>query len=206
MGSTRFKTNCGYCGTEGTASGNACSTGHNDQVANISTGAYWVAMPNFGQGASCGLCVSVTYNGKTATGTVIDNCATCGSGGHIDLSPAMGTALGMGTGGGQTENPKSGVTWKAVSCPVSGSIVAVYNGTYSGQLYFQNVAFPVTAASAVVNNTTHSATLSNGFWDFHVTVPSGAAITLKDGQNHTVTGTLGANGASIGAQFPLTCQ
>jgi hypothetical protein len=205
-GSTQYKTNCGYCGTEGSASGNPCNTSHNDQVAHISTGNYWAAIPNWGQGANCGLCVSITYGGKTIVATIVDNCASCSASGHLDLSPAAGAALGMGTGSGQTEDVKSGVTWKAVVCPVgSSSIVAGYNGSYTGQLYFQNVAFPVKSASAVVNGTTHNANQTNGMWDFGVTLSSGVQLTLTDIMGHTVTGTLGSNGGSIGAQFPTTC-
>jgi hypothetical protein len=174
-------------------------------VQNISTGDYWAAVPNWGKGENCGLCVSVTYQNKTIIATVIDNCASCGSG-HIDLSPAAGAALGMGTGAGQTENPKSGVSWKSVSCPVGATpIVAGYNGQYAGQLYFQNVAFPVKSASAVVAGTTHQAILTNGMWDFGTEVLRGSVITLTDIQGHTVSGKLGANGAGIGAQFPTDC-
>jgi hypothetical protein len=205
MGSTTFKTNCGYCGTEGTKSGGACDSSHNDAVANISTGSYFAAVADWGQGASCGLCVSVSYGGKTITATVVDNCASCGSG-HIDLSSAAGAALGMGTGPGQTEDPKSGVTWKTVACPVgTNSIVAVYNGIYAGQLYFQNVAFPIASASAIVGGTTYNAALTNGMWDFHVTLTPGTQITLKDIAGQTVIGTFGSNGASLGVQFPTTC-
>jgi hypothetical protein len=205
-GSSQYKTNCGYCGTEGSASGNACNTSHNDQVAHISTGNYWAAIPGWGQGANCGLCVSITYGGKTIVATIVDNCASCSASGHLDLSPAAGAALGMGTGSGQTEDVKSGVTWKAVACPVgSSSIVAGYNGSYAGQLYFQNVAFPIASASAVVNGTTHNANLTNGMWDFGVTLSSGAQITLTDIVGHTVTGTLSSNGGGLGVQFPTTC-
>jgi hypothetical protein len=206
MGSNTFKTNCGYCGTEGSSSGSACSADHNDSVSNISTGAYYVAVPDWGQGASCGLCVSITYGDKTIIATVVDNCASCGSG-HIDLNPAAGAALGMGTGAGQTEDPTSGVSWKTVACPVgTSSIVAVYNNTYGGQLYFQNVAFPVQSASAVVGGTTRNATLTNGMWDFGTTVTAGSPITLIDVAGHTVTGTMpAANGGSLGTQFPTSC-
>jgi hypothetical protein len=201
LGSTKYKTNCGYCGTEGSSSGNACNTSHNDTVQNISTGQYYVAMQNFGQGQYCGMCVSITYGGKTIVATVVDNCATCNSAGHLDLSPAAGTALGMGTGTGQTEDAKNGVTWHTVDCPVSGNIVAVYNGTYAGQIYFQNLAFPIQSATAGG----HTGTLSNGFWDFGTSV-SGQSVTLTDMLGHVVTGTIPTtNGGSIGAQFPLTC-
>jgi expansin (peptidoglycan-binding protein) len=150
--------------------------------------------------------VSITYGGKTIVATIVDNCASCSASGHLDLSPAAGAALGMGTGTGQTENVTSGVTWKAVACPVgSSSIAAGYNGSYTGQLYFQNVAFPIAKASAVVNGTTHNANLTNGMWDFGVTLSAGVQLTLTDIMGHTVTGTLGSNGGSIGAQFPTTC-
>jgi hypothetical protein len=200
-GSSSYKTECGYCGTVGSTSGDQCSTSHNDQIANISTGTYWVAAPNFGQGANCGLCVSITYGGKTIVATVVDSCSSCAE--YLDLSSAAGAALGMGTS--TTEDVTSGVTWKPVACPVTSDIVVGYNCTYSGQLYFQNVSFPVASASAVVNGTTHNATLTNGLWDFGVTLPTGTKITLTDVEGHTVTGTLGSSGASIGVQFSTTC-
>jgi hypothetical protein len=165
-----------------------------------------VAIPNF-SAASCGLCVSISYGGKSIVATVVDNCATCNSAGHIDLSPAAGVALGMGTS--TTEDAKSGVTWKAVSCPVgTSSIVAGFNGTYSGQIYFQNVAFPVASASAVVSGSTVNASLSAqyGYWDFNRNLSAGTSLTLKDTMGHTATGTLQGNGQAIGAQFGTNCQ
>ncbi len=203
MGSTTYKTNCGYCGSEASTSGSACSPEHGDAVTNISTGAYYVAVPNFGNGESCGLCVSITYGSKTIVATVVDNCATCGQG-HIDLNPAAGAALGMGNG--MTEDATVDVSWKPVACPVSNGIAVVYNGVYSGQLYFQNVAFPVKSASAVIFGQTRPATLTNGMWVFSEGVPEGAEITLTDIAGHTVKGLMpGTNGGSLGVQFPTGC-
>ena len=204
-GANAYKLNCGYCGSEGSASGNACNASHNDKVQNISTGDYFAAVPNWGQGENCGLCLSITYQSKTIVATVIDNCASCGSG-HVDLSPSAGVALGMGTGTGQTENPTSGVTWKSVACPVGTTpIVAGYNGDYSGQIYFQNVAFPVASAYATIGGTKYTAQLTNGMWDFGMALYPGDSITLTNTLGHTVSGKIGSNGAGIGVQFPTTC-
>jgi hypothetical protein len=172
-------------------------------VSNTSTGTYFAAFPvgSFGQGSYCGMCVDVSYQGKTITATIVDECATCtNSSGHIDLSLGAAVALGVGQGG-STGDPTSGVTWKAVACPVSGDIVAVYNGS-SSQIYFQNVAFPVASASAGGS----TATQQNGFWNFG-TLVAGKAVTLTDTLGHQVMGTIAtSSGQSIGAQFPQTCN
>jgi hypothetical protein len=94
------------------------------------------------------------------------------------------------------------VTWKAVDCPVAGNIVAEYNNGYSGQIYFQNVTFPV--ASAVAGG--HTATQMFGYWDFGTAV-AGQSVVLKDTIGHQVTGTIpNSNGGSVGVQFPQTCM
>jgi expansin (peptidoglycan-binding protein) len=147
------------------------------------------------------MCVQVTWMSKSITATIVDECATCTSAGHIDLSLGAAAALGLGQGS-TTGDAKSGVTWTAVDCPVTGNIVAVFNNGVSSQIYFQNVAFPVASATAG----SHTATQRSGFWDFGATV-SNQSVTLKDTVGHTVTGTLpGSSGSSVGVQFPLTCQ
>jgi hypothetical protein len=164
---------------------------------------YFAAFPigSFGQGKYCGMCVDVSYQGKTITATVVDECATCtDSGGHIDLGVNAAVALGIGQGNA-TGNPKSGVTWTSVACPVTGDVVAVYNGS-SSQIYFENVAFPV--ASAAAGGST--ASQSTGFWNFGAAV-GGKAVTLTDTLGHTIHGTIPtSSGGSIGAQFPATCN
>jgi len=202
-GCSNYKTYCGYCGSEsGSNGGGACFSGISDTVSNIGTNNYFAAFPSgsFGQGKYCGMCVDVTYNGKTITATIVDECATCPTSGHIDLSLQAASALGLGQG--KTPGDVTGVTWKAVDCPVSGNIVATFNGGSSGQVYFQNVVFPV--AKAVAGG--HTANQSYGYWDFGASV-GGQSVTLTDTVGHTITGTIpGSSGGSVGAQFPMTCQ
>jgi hypothetical protein len=197
-----FKTFCGYCGTESGGGGGTCPSGITDTVSNTGT-QYFAAFPSgsFGQGKYCGMCVDVSYQGKTITATIVDECGTCGdSGGHIDLSLSAAVALGIGQGS-SNGNPKSGVTWTSVECPVTGDIVAVFNGS-SSQIYFQNVTFPVASANAGGSN----AGQNTGFWDFGTQV-GGKAVTLTDTLGHTIHGTIPTgSGGSIGAQFPTTCN
>jgi expansin (peptidoglycan-binding protein) len=171
-------------------------------VTNTGTN-YFAAFPvgTFGQGKYCGMCVQVSWNGKSITATVVDECGTCGSSNHIDLSLSAAVALGLGQNG-NTGDATSGVTWKAVDCPVAGNIVAVFNNGYSGQIYFQDVVWPVAAAMAGG----HTATQSFGYWDFGTQV-AGQQVTLKDTLGHVVMGTIpNSSGGSIGVQFPMVCQ
>ncbi len=202
-GCSSYKTFCGYCGNEsGSKGAGICPSGITDSVSNTAN-SYFAAFPSgsFGQGKYCGMCVDVTWNGKTITATIVDECATCPSSNHIDLSLSAAAALGLGQGS-NTGDATSGVTWKAVDCPVSGNIVAVFNNGNSGQVYFQNVVFPV--AKAVAGG--HTANQSYGYWDFGASV-GGQSVTLTDTVGHVITGTLpGSSGGSVGAQFPMTCQ
>jgi hypothetical protein len=164
---------------------------------------YFAAFPvgTFGQGLYCGMCVNVSWMGRSIIATIIDECATCPQAGHIDLSLAAAVALGLGQNGA-TGDATSGVTWQAVACPATGNIVAVFNNGYSGQIYFQNVVFPVAAASVAGR----PATQAFGFWDFGTAV-AGQSATLTDTLGHTVTGTIPtASGGSFQAQFPMVCQ
>jgi hypothetical protein len=138
---------------------------------------------------------------KSIRATIVDECATCPTNGHIDLSLTAAVALGLGQGTA-TGDATSGVTWKAVDCPATGDIVGVYNNTYSGQIYFQNVVFPVAKATAGG----HTGTQAFGYWDFGTSV-AGQSVTLTDTLGHVVTGTIpSASGGSVGAQFPEACQ
>jgi hypothetical protein len=202
-GCSSFKTYCGYCGTESGGGGGTCPSGITDSVSNIAT-PYFAAFPSgsFGQGKYCGMCVDVSYGGKTIMATVVDECGTCGdSAGHIDLSLSAAVALGIGQGS-SSGNPRNGVTWTSVACPVTGNIVAVFNNGSSSQIYFENVAFPVASATAGGS----AGNQSTGFWSFG-SVVAGKAVTLTDTLGHTIQGTIPTNsGGSIGAQFPATCN
>jgi hypothetical protein len=203
QGCSSYKTYCGYCGTEsGNNNGGLCPTNIHDSVTNIGT-QYFAAFPvgSFGQGKYCGMCVDVSWMGKTITATIVDECATCGGGNHIDLSLSAAVALGLGQNG-NTADATNGVTWKSVDCPVTGNIVAVFNNGYAGQVYFQNVVFPV--ASAVAGG--HTGTQQYGYWDFGTQV-AGQSVKLTDTVGHVAYGTIpGASGGSIGTQFPETCM
>jgi hypothetical protein len=206
QGCPSYKTYCGYCGTESGSSsgGGACPSGISTSVTNIGT-QHFAALKgpggNFANGKYCGMCVEVSYGGKTITATVVDACATCNSDAHVDLNPSGAVALGLGQGSA-TGDATNGVTWKTVDCPVTGNIVAVSNNGYMGQFYFQNVAFPVASATAGG----HSASQQYAYWDFGTAV-GGQQVTLTDSVGHTITGTLPSSGSgNIGKQFPLTCQ
>jgi hypothetical protein len=201
QGTVNNKTFCGYQGNEagGPGGSGACQAGalnFNDTVPNIAgNSGYFAAFPSgtFGQGTYCGMCVDVTYGGQTLLGTIVDECATCGdSAEHIDLSANLARALGIGVGG-VIGNPQ-GVTWKAVACPITSHIQAVWNNnnSASGQVYFQNVVFPVKSVSG--------ANQSNGFWS---NITNGSTHTLTDMEGHTVTAAIVTG--DIGVQFPATC-
>ncbi len=203
-GCPSFKTFGGYCGSEtGSNNGQVCPSGIDDTVPNTFTCNFFAAFPigTFGQGTYCGMCVQITFQGKSIVATVVDECATCPESGHLDLSLPAAAALGL-TGNTGTA---TGVSWHAVSCPASGSntnIVAFFNAGSSQQIYFQNVVFPV--AKAVAGGRTASQAF--GFWDFGTTV-GGQQVTLTDTLGHVITGTIPtSSGGSINAQFPMLCQ
>jgi hypothetical protein len=207
QGTPGNKTYCGYQGSEsgGPGGGGACQSGnlnYNDTVPNVGPSpGYFAAFPSsngaWGQGAYCGMCVNVSYGGKTLTATIVDECATCGdSPEHIDLSAHLARDLGIGVqvGNSSTTGSPTGVTWAAVACPVTGNIQAVWNGNQSGgQVYFQNVTFPVKSVSG--------ASQSNGFWS---PVANGSTHTLTDMEGHQVTAVIKTG--DIGVQFPATCN
>ena len=203
-----FKTACGYTGTEsGTPSGGSCGqTSFTDSVTNIANPTYFAAFKDNDPAhpMNCGLCAEISYAGHTITATVVDDCATCDDTGHLDLSMSAADVLGLTQG---TGNPHSGITWKSVSCPVTGDIMASYNldgggNPVAGQIYFQNVVFPVTGATGGGR----TANFNFGFWDFGMDM-SGMSVTLTDATGDTATGTIpgGKSSGSIGAQFPDVC-
>ena len=194
----KYKTACGYCGNE-TVSGTAqaCSTSVNDTVQNISTGSNFaaIAQPYWNAGQYCGMCVSISYQGKSVTATIVDECASCPTDGHLDLSPSAASALGLTSQIGQVT---SGVTWQEVACPTSSNIIALCNGSCGQQFYFQNSTFAIVSAKAGG----HTANLNSGFWDFGANVV-GDQVTLTDAAGNTITGTIpSSTGTSIGSAGP----
>lgn len=192
MQNGQYKTACGYTGTE---------SGQSDTVANIANSGiakntYFAAIPganNFDTVGSCGMCVEITNGGTKIIATIIDECPTdngqnpaCASASHLDLSYDAWKALGYSVG-----NP-SGTSWKAVGCPVTGNIVATLNS--QGQVYFQNLAFPIAKVTSGGSQATQT---QYGYWN----VGSGS-VTLTDVLGHSITGNLPGNGGDIGVQFP----
>jgi hypothetical protein len=203
-----YKTFCGYQGSETSGSGNngPCDSGSlaaSDSVTNVGTNPeYFAAFPSSnsewgGTGLLCGMCVDVTYQGTTLLATIVDECATCSSSEHIDLSSNLARALGVGVG--TAPGDVTGVTWKSAPCPVTGDIVVVWNNgdSSTGQAYFQNVVYPVTSVSGA-SQTSYAA------WS---PVKAGQSVTLTDALGQTVTATVpSSNNASLGVQFPATCN
>jgi hypothetical protein len=175
-------------------------------VTNVANPTYFAAFKDDDSShpMNCGLCAQITFGGHTIVATIVDDCATCDDPEHLDLSMSAADALGLTQANG---DPHSGVTWKSVSCPVSGDIVASYNLDNNGQpvqsqVYFQNLVFPVASATSGG----HTGNFSYGFYDFGMQMP-GQSVTLTDIAGHTVTGTIpgSSTGGSIGVQFTDTC-
>lgn len=200
-----YKTYCGYCGGETGAK--PTGDGQNwcpinniaNTVQNIST-QHFVAIPPgpLGNGKNCGACVEVSYMGRAIVATVIDACPSCTSDEHIDMSLSAAKELGMTELMGEV---KSGVTWRIVGCPTTGNIAVGFNGGYQGQVYFQNVAFPIAKASSGGRE----ASANTGFWDFGK-VMGGQEVTLTDVMGHIVTATVPSTPGTLGVQFAQTCK
>jgi hypothetical protein len=203
QGTANDKTFCGYQGAEttGNTGTGPCDLGKLDTVPNVANAQYFAAFPSgsFGQGTYCGMCVAITYGTATITATVVDDCPVCTTAGYLDLSLSAALALGVGVPGASGA-PTSGITWTAVSCSVTGDIVAVPNGGFS-EIYFQNVVFPVASAKT----STATAVQQDGFWNFGTSV-AGQTVTLTDTLGHTTSGVIPSTGGAInGAQFPTSC-
>ena len=200
-----YKTYCGYCGSETgerpQGDGQVWCPIHDvvSTVQNIST-THFAAIPMgpLGNGQNCGMCVEISYGGRTITATVVDACPSCLTDEHVDLSLSAAEALGLTEEMGQVE---SGVAWHVVGCPASGDIQVNFNGDYQGQVYFQNLAFPIASASS----DGQPASLIVGFWDFGKEM-GGQEVTLTDVMGHTVTAIVPSAPGSLGVQFDLTCQ
>jgi len=147
------------------------------------------------------MCVDVTWMGKTITATIIDECATCPTSSHIDLSlSADGRARARSGDGHRRRQERRDLEGGRLPGDRQHRRV-VFNGS-SQQVYFQNVTFPV--AKAVAGG--HTATQAFGYWDFGTAV-GGMSVTLTDSVgargdgNHPLS-----SGGSVGTQFPMTCQ
>ncbi len=184
----KYKTGCGYTGTE---------SGMTDTVSNIVSPTYFAAIPGkngFDTVSACGECVKITNNSKSIVATVIDECPTdngqnpaC-TPGHLDLSKSAFDALGYSTG-----NP-SGTTWQFVPCAITGNVQLSYNGP--NEVYVQNMIVPIQSVKMGGASGNHT---SYGSWQFGSAV-QGQTLTITDVAGRTITVT--ANGSDTGKQFP----
>jgi len=184
----KYKTGCGYTGTE---------SGMTDTVSNIVSPTYFAAIPGkngFDTVGHCGECVKITNGGKSIVATVIDECPTDNGQNpactpeHLDLSKSAFDALGYNVG-----NP-SGTTWQFVPCQISGNVQLSYNGP--NEVYVQNMIVPIQSVKMGGASGNHT---SYGSWQFGSAV-QGQMLTITDVAGRTITVTAG-NG-DTGKQFP----
>jgi hypothetical protein len=197
MQNGKYKTACGFSGTESGSGQSAADTVSNVANSAPAKNTYFAAIPgtssgNFNTVTSCGACVEITNGGNKIVATVIDECPqdtnpACGSG-HLDLSTQAFNALGYSVG-----NP-SGTTWKFVPCPVTGNIQAVQNS--SGQYYLQNSVFPITAVNG-------AGPTNFGYFN----VNPGSVTVTSSVVNQTITINIPGSGGDTGGQFtePTGC-
>jgi expansin len=218
-----YETACGYYGTETTTN----SWSSVDQVLNIAnSGAakntYFAAIPSDTSGVwptnDCGACIEfIGSNGTKVIATIIDECPTnggmnphCTEANHLDLSTSLFGATMVPAGQSNTGGDPSGGSWKFIACPITTDIVVHFNNGYTGDIYIENMVFPVQSATANGYAMTQS---TYGYWSASgVNDLRGATLVLTDTEGHTVTGTVpsadNTTGASIGVQFPSpgTCS
>ncbi len=200
-GCPSYKTFFGYCGTETTNKVTLCSNTPSYPVDTIN----YIAYTNYFAAISAamsgwinhgGECVEITHGSSTITATIVDECVTCSTAGHIDLSASAYAALGY------SSEDVTGTTWKFVPCPVTGNIIFHFNNGYSGQLYFENTISPV--QSVTING--YVCTRSQyAYWDAG-SAAAGKTCVLTDIQGNSVSFTIGSTdngtGANSGVQFP----
>jgi expansin len=213
-----YKTACGYYGTETTTNG----YGSVDQILNIAnSGAakntYFAAIP--GNGTSwpvndCGACIEFTgSNGTKVIATIIDECPTgsnqpCTEMNHLDLSTSLFGATMVGQGKPNTGGDLGGGSWKFIACPVTGDIMVRFNNGYAGQVYIQNMVYPIKTATANGTALTQS---PYGYWSAgSINNLVGTTLVLTDVEGHIVSATVpqaSGTGTSLGVQFlaPGTC-
>ena len=119
--------------------------------------------------ADCGACIEFTgSNGVKVIATIIDECPTnnnmnphCTETNHLDLSTSLFGATMVPVGGVNNGGDLSGGSWTFIACPITTDIVIHFNNGYTGDIYIQNMVFPV--ASATANG--HAMTQSTyGYW------------------------------------------
>jgi expansin (peptidoglycan-binding protein) len=198
MQNGKYKTACGYSGTESGSGQSASDTVSNIANSSPAKNTYFAAIPgtssgNFNTVTSCGACIEITgQNGTKIVATIIDECPidtnpACTSG-HLDLSTQAFNQLGYSVG-----NP-SGTTWKFVACPVTGNIQAVENA--NGQYYLQNSVYPITSVNG-------QGPTNYGYFN----VNAGSVTVTSSAINQSITINIPSGGGDTGANFtaPTGC-
>ena len=137
---------CGY----GIQPGNL-GNGDGDAVNGIAAPTLFAAMntQNFEDAAACGACVEMTYQGRSVTVTVVDECPigsnpTC-TAGHIDLSRGAWNQLTGNAPGTQI----FGVNWRYTPCETTGKVTIELkepDNAYFNEFLVRDHRYPIAKA------------------------------------------------------------
>jgi expansin (peptidoglycan-binding protein) len=137
---------CGY----GIQPGNL-GNGDGDAVNGIAEPTLFAAMntQNFQDAAACGACVEMSYQGRSVTVTVVDECPigsnpTC-TAGHIDLSRGAWNQLTGNAPGTQI----FGVNWRYVPCQTTGKVTIELkepDNAYFNEFLVRDHRYPIARA------------------------------------------------------------
>lgn len=140
---------CGY----GIQPGNL-GNGDGDAVNGIAAPTLFAAMntQNFEDAAACGACVEMSYQGRTVTVTVVDECPigsnpTC-TAGHIDLSRGAWNQLTGNAPGTQI----FGVNWRYVPCETQGKVTLELkepDNAYFNEFLVRDHRYPIAKAEVL---------------------------------------------------------
>jgi expansin (peptidoglycan-binding protein) len=135
--------------------------------------------------AACGACAVVMYNSKATTVMIVDNCPTCTSPYHIDLSQTAMNEIGANA---------QQVQWRLIQCPanllVSGSNINYTwkSGSTSGwaQIMFTNMLFPIVSVQGS-NGGGSWTPLSRQTYNYWGDAKGMNTFAIKDGRGNSVT-------------------
>ncbi|KAJ3253720.1 hypothetical protein HK103_000378 [Boothiomyces macroporosus] len=153
---------------------------------------YFVAM-NTGmyQPGMCGLCVKISYNGRTTIGPVVDRCPGCPNQG-LDLSPGMFTELA-----GSLTVGRFDADWEFITCPSSVQAVNLANFPPNAGVCSIPAGSPPPVASGSTAICSGSSWSSGSTQPAPVPVPAAGSTTPSTGSS--TSGTCGVSGVNCGS-------
>lgn len=180
-----------------------------DTIAHVATGngQYFAALDtdDFAAAKTCGACIEVSRDdGRKVVATVVDECPKGSDpkcvGGHVDLSRNAFLQIGslaegfLGKGNTlQPAPPTVGlISWRFVPCPVTGNAFARIKSGNQNEIFFENLVAPI--KSATLNGVSATALQPYNAWHFANNITAGAALSVTDIDNSTITFTV-ASGA-----------